>query len=141
MAPNVKLLGMVVLCMVIAAPILTAEAGLTCNQIKSQLLSCTAYLINGGTPSAPCCTGVRNVLSASKTTADRQGACNCLKATASTIKRLNPNNAASLPGKCRVNIPYKISPNTNCATYVLKILIKSFSFPVNPIVSKIHIDF
>ncbi|KHN33232.1 Non-specific lipid-transfer protein [Glycine soja] len=32
---------------------------------------------------------------------------------------LNAGNAASLPGKCGVNIPYKISTSTNCATWCI----------------------
>ncbi|KAF3447968.1 hypothetical protein FNV43_RR08675 [Rhamnella rubrinervis] len=111
---NMKLLCIAVLCMVLAAP-LTTEAGLLCSQIKSQLAPCIIFLVNGGNPTTQCCAGVRNVVSASKTTPDRQSACNCLKSTAAGVKGININNAASLPGKCKVNIPYKISPSTNCA--------------------------
>ena len=111
---NMKLLCMVVLCMVLAAP-LTTEAGLPCNQIASKLASCVNFLTKGGIPLPVCCTGVRNIVSASKTTPDRQDACKCLKSIATGVKGINYNNAASLPGKCKVNIPYKISPNTDCA--------------------------
>ncbi|TKY63628.1 Non-specific lipid-transfer protein [Spatholobus suberectus] len=104
-----------VLCMVVAsAPM--AQAAITCGQVTSSLSSCIIYLQKGGTPSAPCCSGVRSLNSAAKTTADRQAACNCLKQAAGAISGFNANNAATLPGKCGVSIPYKISTSTNCAT-------------------------
>ncbi|XP_015897378.2 non-specific lipid-transfer protein 1-like [Ziziphus jujuba] len=116
MANNLKLIGALVLCMVLAGSLTSTEAGMACNQIKVQLAQCMNYLIKGGNPPPQCCAGVKNVVSASRTTPDRQSACNCLKATAATLRGINVGNAASLPGKCGVNIPYKISPNTNCAT-------------------------
>jgi len=59
---------------------------------------------------------VRSLNSAAKTTPDRQAVCNCLKSAAAGISGFNANNAAALPGKCGVSIPYKISTSTNCAT-------------------------
>ncbi|KAE8099025.1 hypothetical protein FH972_017041 [Carpinus fangiana] len=109
---NLKLVCTVLLCMMVAAPI--AQASLTCPQIKGNLTPCLIYLKNGGVPSVPCCKGVRAVNDASRTTPDRQSACNCLKDTARSVAGLNPNLAAGLPSKCGVNIPYKISPSTNC---------------------------
>ena len=103
------------MCMVVvSAPM--AEAAITCGQVTSSLAPCITYLQKGGAPSAGCCNGVRGLNSAAKTTADRQAACNCLKSAAGSISGFNANNAASLPGKCGVSIPYKISTSTNCAT-------------------------
>ncbi|KAG5069305.1 hypothetical protein AAZX31_01G121200 [Glycine max] len=104
-----------VLCMVVvSAPM--AHAAITCGQVTSSLANCIGYLQKGGTPSSGCCNGVKSLNAAAKTTADRQTACNCLKSAASQISGFNANNAASLPGKCGVSIPYKISTSTNCAT-------------------------
>ncbi|KAI3408970.1 Non-specific lipid-transfer protein [Psidium guajava] len=63
-----------------------------------------------------CCNGIRSLYSAAKTTADRQGVCNCLKSAINGIpyNAYNAGRAAGLPGECRVNIPYKISPSTDC---------------------------
>ncbi|KAJ0798613.1 putative plant non-specific lipid-transfer protein/Par allergen [Helianthus annuus] len=102
-------LCVVVTCMVVAAPY--AEA-ISCGQVTSKLVSCYGYLTKGGVVPPNCCSGVKGLNSLAKTTADRQAICNCLKSAASS--NINAGNAASLPGKCGVNIPYKISPSTDC---------------------------
>ncbi|KAA0873690.1 hypothetical protein EYC94_25880, partial [Enterobacter hormaechei] len=99
---------------VLSAPM--AEAAINCGQVASSLAPCLTYLKGGAGPSGPCCGGVKSVLAAAKTTPDRQAACNCLKSSAATIPGLNQGSVAALPGKCGVNIPYKISASTNCAT-------------------------
>ncbi|KAK7390249.1 hypothetical protein VNO78_25548 [Psophocarpus tetragonolobus] len=99
-----------VLCMVVVS----AHA-ITCNQVSSAVAPCLPYLRSGGKPSGLCCQGVAKLNSQAKTTADHRTACNCLKTLAKGVgSSLNPNNAASLPAKCNVNIPYKISLSTNC---------------------------
>ncbi|XP_074282567.1 non-specific lipid-transfer protein 1-like [Silene latifolia] len=101
------------LCMVLAAPY--TEATITCGTVSSSLSSCLSYLTGKGPSTSACCSGISHLNSIATTTTDRQAACNCLKSLASGITGLNYNNAASLPGQCGVNIPYKISPTTNCA--------------------------
>ncbi|ESW06668.1 hypothetical protein PHAVU_010G066400 [Phaseolus vulgaris] len=104
-----------VMCMVVvSAPMAHA---ITCGQVASAVTPCLSYLRTGGTPALPCCNGVRGLNSAAKTTADRQATCNCLKSLAGALAQgFNAANAASLPQKCGVQIPYKISTSTNCAT-------------------------
>ena len=46
--------------------------------------------------------------------ADRQTACNCLKRAANSVSGINLDLAGVLPQRCGVNIPYKISPSTDC---------------------------
>ncbi|CAJ1948340.1 unnamed protein product [Sphenostylis stenocarpa] len=115
---NLKVACMVaVVCMiVVSSPLAHA---ITCTDVIRSLTPCLGYLRSGGSPLPACCSGVRGLNSAAKTTADRQTTCNCLKSLANNGlgKGLNPNIAALLPGKCGVNIPYKISTSTNCATY------------------------
>ncbi|KAJ1419249.1 Plant lipid transfer protein/Par allergen [Sesbania bispinosa] len=105
-----------VMCMaVMVAPM--AEAVITCGQVTSSLAPCLGFL--GGkapAPSTACCNGVKALNGAAQTTPDRQAACKCLKSAAGSIVGFNAGKAASLPGKCGVNIPYKISTSTNCAT-------------------------
>ncbi|CAI9268704.1 unnamed protein product [Lactuca saligna] len=108
-------MAMMVLCvvvtsMVVAAPY--AEAAITCAQVVSSLSPCLSYLKNGGAVPSACCNGVKSLNSAARTTPDRQTACRCLKSASGGV---NPGNAASLPGKCGVSIPYKISPSTDCS--------------------------
>lgn len=106
-----------IMCMVVAsAPI--AEAA-TCGQLIDSLIPCITYLQGGPGPSAACCGGVKKLNAAANTGPARKAACNCLKNAAGTIARLNNNQAAALPGKCGVNIPYKFSTSTNCNRYVL----------------------
>nr|A0AT30.1 RecName: Full=Non-specific lipid-transfer protein 3; Short=LTP3; Flags: Precursor [Lens culinaris]AAX35808.1 lipid transfer protein 3 precursor [Lens culinaris] len=103
-----------VMCMVVIAPM--AEAAVSCGTVTGDLAPCIPYLTGGAGPTDSCCAGVKKLLAAAPTTADRQAACNCLKTAAGNINNLNPGNAAALPGKCNVNIPYKISTTTNCNT-------------------------
>lgn len=105
--------------LVINAPM--SEAAVTCGQVTSFLIPCITYLQGGPGPSASCCGGVRSLNAAAQSTPDRKAACNCLKSAASSISKLNQNKAAALPGACGVNIPYKFSTSTNCATYVSKL--------------------
>ena len=101
-----------VACMLVAAPYTEA---ITCGQVASSLAPCVGYLSKGGDVPPACCSGVKSLNSAAQTTPDRQAACGCLKSAYSSNSGINPANAASLPGKCGVNIPYKISPSTDCS--------------------------
>nr|ABK28789.1 lipid transfer protein [Stevia rebaudiana] len=103
-------LCVVVACMVVVAPY--AEA-VTCGQVASGLASCIPYLKTGGTPPPKCCSGVKAIKSLAITPADRKTICGCLKSGYSSS--YNPSLAASLPGKCGVSVPYKISPDTDCS--------------------------
>ncbi|KAL5180722.1 Non-specific lipid-transfer protein 1 [Glycine soja] len=108
-----------VICMVVVinAPMTNA---ITCGEVARSLSPCINYLRSrrGGSPEAECCRGVTSLNRAASNTADRRTACNCLKSVAASISGLNANNAASLPGRCRVRVPYRISTSTNCNRYV-----------------------
>lgn len=112
----IKLACVVLVCMVVFAP--HAEAAITCGRVVSTLIPCLNYLRQGGAPAPACCNGVRSLNAAARTTADRKTACGCLKNSYNSNPGINSANAASLPSKCGVNIPYKISPNTDCSRYV-----------------------
>ncbi|CAN6178942.1 unnamed protein product [Urochloa humidicola] len=96
----------VVVLAVVAAVLLAAaasEAAVTCGQVNSAIGPCLAYARGQGSgPSAGCCSGVRSLNSAARTTADR-------------ISGLNAAKAASIPSKCGVSIPYSISTSTDCS--------------------------
>ncbi|KAG6433697.1 hypothetical protein SASPL_105312 [Salvia splendens] len=108
------------LCVALVAAVLVAsaapaaEAALGCGQVISYLRSCLPYVTNRG-PLGGCCGGVKSLYSAAKTTPDRQATCTCLKSLAGSYSGVNLNKAAGLPKQCGVNIPYKISPSTDCA--------------------------
>ncbi|KAK8556549.1 hypothetical protein V6N13_064571 [Hibiscus sabdariffa] len=108
---SLKLACVVVLCLVVGAP---SAQGITCGQVTSSLAPCIRYLRTGGAVPPACCSGIKALNSAAKTTADRQTACNCIKSASGSISGINYGLAAGLPGKCGVSIPYKISPSTDC---------------------------
>ncbi|CAN4116404.1 unnamed protein product [Withania somnifera] len=106
-----KIACFVVLCMVVVAP--HADA-LSCGQVSTSLTPCLPYL-QGSSPLGACCGGVKGLLGAAQTPEDRKTACTCLKSAANSIKGIDMGKAAGLPAACGVNIPYKISPSTDCS--------------------------
>lgn len=116
----VKLACVMVICMVVAAPA-AVEATITCGQVASAVGPCASYLQKGGSVPAGCCSGIKSLNSAAKTTVDRQAACKCLKTFSGSIPGINFGLASGLPGKCGVSVPYKISPSTDCSKYALLI--------------------
>jgi len=106
------------MCMVlVTAPLAHA---ITCRQVVSTLSPCITYVQNSPArvPPAQCCRGVSTLNRAARTTADRRITCNCLKSFVASLSRFNLNSAASLPRRCGVRIPYRISPSTDCNRYV-----------------------
>ncbi|XP_059669822.1 non-specific lipid-transfer protein 1-like [Cornus florida] len=103
----------VLMCMVVTAP--QAEAAVTCGTVVTSLTPCLGYLRSGGPVPAPCCSGVKSLYNAASTPTDRQTACRCMKSAATAVPGINMANASGLPGKCGVNIPYKISLSTDCS--------------------------
>ncbi|PKI40946.1 non-specific lipid-transfer protein 1-like [Punica granatum] len=99
----------------VAAPIAT-EAAVTCGQVASSLAPCIPYARSAGGAVPPaCCSGIKTLDGMARTTPDRQATCKCLKSASTSISGINYGLVASLPAKCGVNIPYKISPSTDCA--------------------------
>jgi hypothetical protein len=105
--------------LLLAAAVVVSEAAISCGTVNSAIAPCISYArgqVPG--PSAGCCSGVRRLNSAASTTADRRAACNCLKSAARGVSGLNAGNAASIPSKCGVSIPYTISTSTDCSRCV-----------------------
>ncbi|CAL5211177.1 unnamed protein product [Lathyrus oleraceus] len=111
---NFKLACVLMMCMTL----LYAQNGdaLSCGKVTNNLMPCLHYLQNGGVVSPSCCYGVKGIVNAAWTIADRRATCDCLKSAAASFKGLNVGFAAALPGKCGATIPYKIGPSTNCAS-------------------------
>ncbi|OMO92544.1 Plant lipid transfer protein/Par allergen [Corchorus capsularis] len=86
-------------------------------------------LENGYGPLAPCCNGIKALNAAAATTQDRQQACTCIKNIATTITGINYGLANGLPGKCGVNIPYKLSPSTDCKRQLLVLEMYAMGHP------------
>ncbi|XP_057414849.1 non-specific lipid-transfer protein 1-like [Lotus japonicus] len=97
-----------------------AEGAVTCGQVVNSLYPCVSYLMNGGNMvPGQCCNGIRNLYGMATNTPDRRAVCTCIKQAVSnsgfSFTSYNLNLAAGLPKKCGVNIPYQISPNTDCS--------------------------
>ncbi|KAF5750741.1 nonspecific lipid transfer protein [Tripterygium wilfordii] len=107
----IKIVSLLLVCMLVAAPV-TTDAAITCGTVASLLQPCISYLQGRGPLPPACCNGVKSLNAKATTTPDRQAACNCLKAASQGV---NGGLAAGLPGKCGVNIPYKISPSIDCS--------------------------
>nr|AGL08240.1 non-specific lipid transfer protein 1 [Cuphea paucipetala] len=110
-----KLICIALIGLVVAFPG-RVESAVSCSQVVNYLTPCVNYVINGGTVSRQCCGGVRSLYTAAGTTKDRQDVCNCIKSVVNGVP-VSPtyiNNAASLPSKCGVRLPFKISPSTDC---------------------------
>ncbi|KNA03505.1 hypothetical protein SOVF_208550 [Spinacia oleracea] len=108
----VKLGCALVMCIMVAAPL--GEAGVSCGMVSSGLAPCISYLKGGDGPTQGCCDGIKALNQEAATPADKQTACTCLKSAANSISGIDYGKAAALPGKCSVNIPYAISPTTDC---------------------------
>ncbi|CAA3021909.1 lipid transfer [Olea europaea subsp. europaea] len=110
----VKAMCLVLIAVFLPAPL--AEAAITCGTVVSSLGPCLSY-VQGNSPIVPagCCKGINSLYVSAKTTPDRQSVCSCLKSLAGTYKGIDIGKAGGLPGKCGVNIPYKIAPSTDCS--------------------------
>lgn len=110
-------------CMLVLATVLLVavsprgEAAMRCGEVVSDLTPCLPYVTNQGALGG-CCGGIKTLYNAAGTTPDRQSVCSCLKALAGSYS-INMDKAAGLPGLCGVNVPYKISPSTDCSKSVL----------------------
>ncbi|KAL2899905.1 Non-specific lipid-transfer protein [Bienertia sinuspersici] len=112
-----KIACAILICMLVATCLPSyGEAGVTCGQVTSSLAPCMGYLKTGGSPTPPCCNGVKSLNSMASTPADRKAACGCLKTAAGSIAGMNMDAAKTLPSKCGVNIPYPISTSIDCST-------------------------
>lgn len=101
------------MCMILGTPL--ANAALSCGQIQLTAAPCIAYVRSpGGAVPGPCCNGLRTLNSEASTTPDRQGACRCLKSTVLSLPGVNYAALAGLPGKCGINLPYKVTPSIDC---------------------------
>ncbi|KAG6433700.1 hypothetical protein SASPL_105315 [Salvia splendens] len=119
---EVKNHARMLVCLAVMVALLSpeSEAVVSCDRIRNNLGPCLGYL-RGGVITSPCCAGVRAVAASARTAADRRMACRCLVAAAQSMRGIiDLGNAARLPRKCGVNIPYQISPNTDCSRWLFE---------------------
>ncbi|PIA32472.1 hypothetical protein AQUCO_04500229v1 [Aquilegia coerulea] len=95
-----------------------AEA-MKCDSVYSMLSPCLNYIRGtGGKVPFLCCLGIKILKASAKSTPDRQTACRCLTQAAKGVNGLNIKLIESIPDKCRVHIPFTLSPYTDCSKYV-----------------------
>ncbi|XP_074559234.1 non-specific lipid-transfer protein-like [Curcuma longa] len=119
MARSISPIAAALLLLVALAAVPRGEAALTCGNVVTFLSSCIPYA-RGTTaaPSAACCSGVRGLNQAAKTTPDRQTACNCIKSTVASLSGIKPAVVSGVPAKCGVSVPYPISASVDCSKSV-----------------------
>ncbi|CAM0954998.1 unnamed protein product [Alopecurus aequalis] len=90
-----------------------ANAALSCSTVFNTLRPCAGYVQSGGAVPQACCGGIKNLMSRASSTPDRRAVCTCLK-TVAGVGEPYISRAAGLPGRCGVQLPYRISPNVDC---------------------------
>ncbi|PWA57476.1 non-specific lipid-transfer protein 3 [Artemisia annua] len=115
MAAVGKLAFVVLLSLMVAIVPHTVQGAMTCQMVINSLTPCATYVTRGGPVPPSCCSGISSLYRSATTTTDRQTACKCLEQGVGMIPGLNLDAASTLPSKCGVNIPYKISPSTDCS--------------------------
>jgi hypothetical protein len=122
-APKLATLALaVLLAATVEAPPAAVRAAMSCSTVYSTLMPCLPFVQMGGAmPPQPCCGGIRSLLAQADNTPDRRTICGCLKNVANGANGSGTyiSRAAALPSKCGVSLPYKISTNVNCNTYVV----------------------
>ncbi|KAM0950547.1 putative plant non-specific lipid-transfer protein/Par allergen [Dioscorea sansibarensis] len=104
---------------IMSSVLLSAQvhATLTCNQVYDALKPCISYVLkpNGSVPKS-CCDGISGLVKTAATTEDRRMACSCLNSAAKSAgQNINLGPIASIPDKCNLSIPFKISANADCS--------------------------
>ncbi|CAL9153416.1 unnamed protein product, partial [Musa hybrid cultivar] len=67
-----------------------------------------------GVPARRCCSGIKSLVAAARTTQDRRTACGCIETATAVLSGIDFGRVGQLPGRCGVSLPYKISPNVDC---------------------------
>nr|KAJ0208557.1 hypothetical protein LSAT_V11C500283740 [Lactuca sativa] len=94
-----------VVLLVVYMGLLTPEVeAVTCGQVVGAVAPCLGYLRNGGTPPQPCCTGVRGLRNAARTTSDRKTICNCLKSASSSYRGVSGSSEEEILKKQKCGI-------------------------------------
>ncbi|XP_015084694.1 non-specific lipid-transfer protein 1-like [Solanum pennellii] len=116
---NKQLFPMLLICIAVVMATITAttsqDATLTCNTVFTTLEPCLSYVLGGGlSVPSECCNGIKSMLNGAYTIADRQSACKCIKSVVSSAAPGPVSRAAKVPGICKANVPFKISPHVDC---------------------------
>jgi hypothetical protein len=103
----------VLLLLALALRQLEADMSVSCSGALSGVSQCLGFLQGEEDyPSADCCNGASGLVAA--TAADRQEACECLKA-ATAEGSAESTAARDLPADCGISLPFTISADVDCS--------------------------
>jgi len=89
---------------------------ISCGDVDVSLGSCIPYLKGQQPePADQCCSGVRRLKDMAVTTADKQSACECVKAAAARLQNLKDECVCALPGQCGAPLPFPLSRSFDCS--------------------------
>ncbi|CAO2205667.1 unnamed protein product [Urochloa humidicola] len=96
-----------------------AEGAVTCAEVDANLLPCVGYVTGKeAAPPGECCAGVKRIRALPSGTAERRQACECVKQAAARFPGLNADAIRTLPTQCGAPLPFPLSLNFDCTTYV-----------------------
>jgi hypothetical protein len=105
----------VLLLLALALRQLEADMSVSCSGALSGVSQCLGFLQGEEDyPSADCCNGASGLVAAAATAADRQEACECLKAAAAEGSA-ESTAARDLPANCGISLPFTISADVDCS--------------------------
>ncbi|THU72972.1 hypothetical protein C4D60_Mb04t17860 [Musa balbisiana] len=81
--------------------------------VYRDVIPCPGCLL-GGPITHRCCSGIKSLVAAARTTHDRRTACGCIETATAVLSGIDFVRVGQLPGRCGVSLPYKISPNVDC---------------------------
>jgi hypothetical protein len=97
-----------------------AEGAVTCPEMDANLLPCVGYVTGKeAAPTADCCAGVKRIRALPSGAAERRQACECVKQAAAKFPGLNADAIQNLPARCGSPLPFPLSLNFDCTTYVV----------------------
>ena len=97
-----------------------AEGAVTCAEVDLNLRPCVGYVTGKeAAPPAECCAGVRRIRALPSGTAERRQACECVKQAEARFPGLNADAIRVLPAQCGSPLPFPLTLNFDCTTYVV----------------------
>ncbi|KAL3512667.1 hypothetical protein ACH5RR_025384 [Cinchona calisaya] len=113
LAVLLKLVNLLFLFMLVNSP--RGLADISCGTVAHELTPCVPYVEKGQGDTTQCCDKIKELVRLASTTPDRQSVCKCLESFAPHFTDAQIQNAAELPGICKVFIPYPIKRDLDCS--------------------------
>lgn len=92
----------------------------SCVEVTADVAPCLSFIESDSAsqPSPACCSGAKRLSNQAKSTADRQGICQCIKSALAGAGSYDKNRIPLIPQKCGVSISLPpIDSKTDCSKY------------------------